>query len=339
MIPLLLATLLACQDPAAPKAEWRDMDGIVYVINEETVTLNGLQKRLRQFLKDNPGLDQQRARGMLRDDIVRNAVGSQAGEAMGIDPNLVRRSVRDYEKRMIDSKGGVDQYSAFLTQSGQTAEEVRSDIEKYVLRDMWEASRTGKGPNQQQKVIADRFIRPGLLRLTYQQFARDPRLVERIGGSPSKVVLQVLEVDPVKVGGTANVENSAAQIRARIASGASDFEQEVQNFALATSRSAETEPLDEGVLAGTDPELAQLVARAKEGEVLAALAPHGKTLYWRVVRLVRRTPAQVPELGARGVQKNLRDLLQSLLDGRRLDLARKQQFETSYIWPPVDGNP
>ena len=339
MIALLLATLLASQDPATPKSEWRDMDGIVYVINEEPVTLLGLQKRLRQFLKDNPGLDQQRAREMLRDDIVRNAVGSQAGEAMGVDPNLVRRSVRDYEKRMIDSKGGVDQYSAFLIQTGQTAEETRSDIEKYVLRDMWEASRTGKGPNPQQKIVADRFIRPGTLRLTYQQFARDPRLVARIGGSSSKVELQVLEVDPVKVGGTANAEQAAAQIRARIASGATDFDKEVPDFGLSTSRSAPTEPLDEASLASTDAELAQLVARAKEGEVLAALAPKGKTLYWRVVRLVRRTPAQVPELGARGVQKNLRDLLQSLLDGRRLDLARKQQFESSYIWPPIDDKP
>jgi len=338
MIPLFLATLLACQDPAAPRADWRDMDGIVYVINEDRVTLLGLQKRLRQFMSENPSIDQKRARSMLRDDIVRNAVGSQAGEAMGIDPNLVKRSVRDYEKRMIDARGGVDQYSAFLTQSGQTADEVRSEIEKFVLRDMWEASRTGKGPNQQQKIIADRFVRPGTLRLTYQQFARDPRLVGRIDGSPSKVVLQVLEVDPVKVGGTANVEKAAAQIQARIASGASDFEKEVPDFALSTSKSAPTEPLDEARLMGTDPDLAQLVARAKEGEVLPALAPHGNTVYWRIVRLVRRTPAQVPALGAPGVQKKLRELLQDLLDARRLDLARKQQFESSYIWPPVDDS-
>jgi len=37
MIQLLLATLLAAQEPAPPKPEWRDVDGLLFIINEDTV--------------------------------------------------------------------------------------------------------------------------------------------------------------------------------------------------------------------------------------------------------------------------------------------------------------
>ena len=47
-----------------------------------------------------------------------------------------------------------------------TAEERRKDYEKQLLRELWEQSRTGEGTNQQQKRIADRYVRPGTLRLS-----------------------------------------------------------------------------------------------------------------------------------------------------------------------------
>ncbi len=338
MIPFLLASLLALQDPAPPQGEWKDVDGIVYVINEDIVTLRGLQRQMAKFLRENPTVDPKRARDQLSGEIVLGAVGSQAGESMGIDVNLVQRSVHDYERRMIDARGGTDQYNAYLAQIGQTAAEMRSEIEKYVLRDMWEASRTGRGPNQQQKIIADRYVRPGTLRLTYGQIARNPSLVSRIGGSSSQVVLQILELDPAKVGGTAQLESSAGAIRARIASRASDFDTE-SGFALSGSRSAPSEPLDEARLAETDPDLARLVARAKADEVLPVIPPHGNFKSWRIVRLVSRSPAVVPGFKSASVQKTIRDLLQDMLDKRRLDLARAQQYESSYIWPSApDGH-
>jgi hypothetical protein len=335
MIPLLLATLLAVQDPAAPQAEWRELDGIVKIINEETVTRRGFQKQLQAYLREKPG-DRERASRALSEELVRNAVGSQAGEALGIDANLVKRSVRDWERHLIQLKGGVDLYAASLAQDGLTAEEMRADIEKQVLRRIWEAACTGKGPNRQQKIIADRFVRPGTLRLSYEQLAGDPRLVARIGGSSSKVVLQILEVDPVKVGGTAQAERAAARIRASIASGESDFERE-SGFALAGTKYESREPVDEGGLAEVDPPLAQLVLNAREGELLPPIKPRDKTPQWRIVKLVQRIPAVVPAFVAPGVQKTIRELHEDWLDNRRLALARQQQYDGSYIWPPLEG--
>jgi hypothetical protein len=315
------------------------VDGVVFVINEDIVTQRGFQKQLQAYLGQNPNTDPNRAKDMLRDEIVRGAIGSQAGEAMGLDAGLVRRSVHDYERRVIESKGGVDQYAAWLTQKNMSAEEMRSEYEKAVLRDMWESSRTGRGPNQQQKIIADRYVRPGTLRLTYTMISREPGLVSRIGGDSSKVVLQVLEVDPAKVGGSAQLESSAAAVRARIASKTSDFEAEFNSFGLASGNWRPTEPFAEASLAETDPDLAHLVASAKEGEVLPVLAPHGNFKTWRIVRLNQRIPAHVPAFKAADVQKTIRDLKQGVLDTRRLGLARKQQYESSYIWPSgADGN-
>jgi len=337
MIQLLLTTLLAVQEPAAPKPEWRDVDGLLFVINEDTVTKHGYMTLRQRFTANNPNIDPARADRVLQDEIKNNAVGSQAGEAMGIDAKLIKIAVRDHERRLIDFYGGVDQYAAILKQRHQTAEEFRDEVEKQVLREKWEDSRTGKGPNEAQAIIADRFVRPGALRLTYSELAHNPRSVALIGGSSSKIVLQILEVDPVKAGGTAEVESVARGIREDIAAGRSDFESESLRLALSTSKSGPTEPLDEASLAETDPRLALLVAGAKEGEVLPLLAPLDSTLYWRVVKLVKRIPAEVPDFKAAGLQKTVRTLIEESLDKRRLDRAREQQFESSYIWvwPPA----
>ena len=332
MIPLLLASLLAVQSPATQKSEWHDVDGMLFIINEDSLTKRDFVVRRARFMAKNQGLDAQRANKALQEEIKSNALGSQAGESMGIDASLVRRSVREYERRLIESQGGVDQYAAGLTQQGVTAEEMRGELEKQVYRDMWEDSRTGKGPNQEQKVIADRFVRPGTLRLTYGRIVHDPGAVTALGGRSSKVVLQVLEFDPVKVGGTSELEKAAGEVRARLVSGKSDFEVESASFALASGTPRPSEPLDEGSLAEQDPDLARLVGAAKEGDVLPVLPPHGSFHYWRVVRLVRREPGLVPAFKSAPVQKTIRKWIEERLDDRRLELARRQQLESSYIW-------
>jgi len=334
MIPLLLAALLALQDPTAKPAqsEWNKYDGIALIINEDTTTWRGFESQVLRMFKANPSADKTRTREALIEEIKNNAIGSQAGAAMDIDPNMIKRTVRDYEKRVIESKGGVDAYTAFLASIGQTAESMRTDLGKQVLRDIWEASRIGKGPNQQQHVIADRFIRPGTLRLTYQQFVSDPRAVTIIGGSSGQVVLQELEIDPVKVGGTSKVEEIAKKIHDRIAAGG-DFESEAQ-FTITNSSTGERDPMVEATLAENYPQLAHLVASAKEGELLPPVPPSANKQEWIIVRLVRRIPGTTPGFKDAGVQKTIRERFEDVLDNRRLKLARDQQLASSYVWPP-----
>jgi hypothetical protein len=335
MITLLLAALLALQDPAAKpvQPEWREYDGIALIINEETTTVRGFETQLRRMIAITPSADRNRAREYLIEQIKNDALGSQAGAAMDIDPNMIKRTVRDYEKRVIESRGGVDKYNAYLASIGQTAEGMRIELGKQVLRDIWEASRIGKGPNQQQKVIADRFIRPGTLRLTYQQFIGDPRAITIIGGSSGQVVLQILEIDTVKVGGTGMVEENAKKIRERIASGQSDFEQEAQ-FAITDSPTGARDPIVEAGLPETFPQLARLVANAKEGDVLPPIPPSGNKQEWSIVRVLKRIPGTTPGFKDTGVQKTIRERFEDVLDSRRLKLARDQQLASSYVWPP-----
>jgi hypothetical protein len=335
MIPLFLAALLTLQDPTAKPAqsEWNKYDGIALIINEDTTTWRGFESQVLRFLKANPSADKTRAREALIEEIKNNAIGSQAGAAMDIDPNMIKRTVHDYEKRVIESRGGVDQYAAYLNSIGQTAESMRTEFGKQVLRDIWEASRIGKGPNQQQHVIADRFIRPGTLRLTYQQFIGDPRAITIIGGSSGQVVLQILEIDPVKVGGTSKVEEIAKKIHDRIASGQSDFDQEAQ-YTVTDSPTGDRDPMVEANLAETFPQLARLVASAKEGELLPPIPPSANKQEWSIVRLKKRIPGTTPGFKDPGVQKTIRERFEDVLDNRRLKLARDQQLASSYVWPP-----
>ncbi|MBK7642196.1 MAG: hypothetical protein IPJ19_03975 [Planctomycetes bacterium] len=335
MIPLLLTLLPALQDkPAAPSSEWKNLDGIALIINDETVTERGFLVQLARFRQANPGGDPKAASEALQREIVLDAVGSQAGEAMGFDQARVRGSVREWERALIDNAGGAVPYALKLANENRTAEDVRRDLEKRVLRRYWEESCTGKGPNQQGKIVADRFVRPGILRLSYQQIVNDPRRVESIGGSPSKVVLQILEVDPAKVGGTSQVQAAAAAIRARLASGASDFESEARQYALPSSSSTPREPIDEAGLANEYPGLAKLVAQARDGDLLPLVAPNGSKQEWSIVRLVQRSSAVVPDFRTPGLQQKIREDRQQQLDEQRLGIARLKQYEGSYIWPP-----
>lgn len=335
MITLLLACTLALQQQQPPPAAdgWYEADGMYLIINEDTVTVRQFGARLAERLSKHQGVDKQAARNDLVRELVVDTVGTQAGETMGIDPALIDRYVHERERGMIQQFGGVDAYTKALAGHGMTAEEMREENRREVLRQEWEESRTGKGMNSQQKVIADRFIRPGYLRLTYTRFSREPRLVGRIGGTPSLVVLQILEVDPAQVGGMAQAESMAAKIRARIATGVSSFDAE-SGFRVPGSKIDEREPLDESKLVDVDPALAKLVAAAKEGDVLPPVPPIEKTSQWRVVKLVRRTPAVLPGFSAPGLQVKIREFLEGMLDDLRLAEARSQQFAGSYIWPP-----
>jgi hypothetical protein len=335
MIQLLLASLLLFQQPPqpAPAADgWREVDGMYMIINQDTVTQRQITSRLQAHMADHAGEDVKAAKSALEQEICLAAIGTQAGETMGIDPLLIARSVHDWEQRIIDRQGGLDGYSKWLTKLGTTAEEMREQTRRSVLRQVWEESRTGKGPNQQQRVIADRYVRPGLLRMRYAQITHEPRYVGLIGGTPSKVVLQILEIDPAKVGGTALAEASATKIRARIATGASTFDEE-SGFCIAGSKTGEREPFDESALPNADPGLARLVFAAKDGDVLPLVPPQETIPEWRIVKLVRRIPAVVPEFEAPGLQTKIRGMIEDSLDDMRLSAARKQQFEGSYIWP------
>ena len=343
MIPLLLACLLSTQQPAAeapaaqraplPADAWRDVDGIYMIINEDTVTQRQIATRRADYMREHPNIDRPNATQILQREMVLAAVGAQAGETMGIDPALIERSVREWERRVIESKGGVADYSKFLAEKGLTAEEMREQTRRTVLREVWEDSRTGKGPNQNQRVIADRYVRPGYIRMNYTQLARDPRLVAKIGGTSSQVVLQILEIDPAKVGGTSSAEVAATKMRARIATGETDFEAE-SGFIMSGTKYGPRDPIDESTLPGVDPALAKLVARAKDGEVLAPVPPQDKIPQWRVVRLVKRIPAVVPAFSTPGLQDKIRELLEGMLDELRLAEARGEQYAGSYIWPP-----
>ncbi len=337
MIPLLLAATLSLQNPAAPGPEWKDLDGIGLIVNETIITEIGFGNRLAREKKDNPGTDVAVLRDKLKQEIQLATIGTQAGETMGLDASLVDRNVRDYERRLIESKGGLDDYTRWLAQGGQSAEEMREEIRHYVYRKIWEDSRTGLGPNQQSKVWCDRYVRPGRLRLEYDLLASDPRRVDQIGGSAAQLVLQILELDPVKAGGGPKLAEKAAEVRALAAQG-TDFRTLAEAWAMPGTRSEPRDPFSEGELARIDPVLARLVATAKEGELLPPVPPRDKNGTWRVVRVVRRVPGSVPGFDSGAIQKKLRKLLEQSQDELRLERARLHQLEGSYIWPPLAQN-
>lgn len=337
MIPLLLALLTAPQSPAAPGPEWKDLDGIGLIVNETIVTEIGFGNRLAREKKDHPGQDVKALVERLQQEIQLSTIGAQAGETMGLDAALVDRNVRDYERRLIESKGGLDDYTRWLQQGGETAEEMREEIRLYVYRKIWEDSRTGLGPNQQSKVWCDRYVRPGFLQLTYQGIAADPRALDKIGGKPDQLVLQILELDPAKAGGLAEVAAKARELHA-LAAGGQDFGALAERWAMPGTRTGPRDPFSEGELGRIDPALARVVARAKAGELLPPVPPIDKNGTWRLVRVVSRAAGQVPPFGAGAVQKSIRKLIEERQDELRLERARLHQFEGSYIWPPRTQN-
>lgn len=333
---LLVCAAFQAPSPAAGQEQRAALlDRVVFIVNEDIVTQRGYQRELQAIYRDSPPQteeDRRRANAQLQQRLLEQFTGHQAGETLGYDPQMITRYVRDYEERFIERLGGVDRMAEYMAQRQITIQDLRAELRMRVYRDLWEDSITGSGVSSKNRVTVDRWLRPGLLRLQHDLALSTRGGAEALGGTPQRVVLRILEVDPLRVGGVGAAGQAAARIRERIANG-EDFETLVREYAVDGTPLGNREALDEQGIEAQDPTLGRALRGTAEGTLLPPIPPANANGRWRIVRLERRIAASVPPFLDRSLQASLRRNISENLDLQRLARARAEQYAGSYIWP------
>jgi len=334
-LPLLIGLFLQ-QGSAAPQGGQEiPLDRVVFIVNEDIITQRSYQRQLQGIFQQMPPQtedDRRRAHSLLQQRLLEQFIGQQGGETLGYDPAMIERYVRDYEERFIKQLGGIDAMAQYMADRSMSLADLRQDLRTSVYRDLWEESVTGKGVAAKNRLVVDRWVRPGLLKLQHDLAVATPGGAEALGGTPARVALQILEIDPARVGGAAAAPEAARNLLVRLKQG-EDIEELGRQFALEGSRLAVREPLEEQALEAVDPTLGKSVRSAREGEWLPPIPPASPGGSWRLVRVAQRTPGQLPPFETRALQVRLRETIRENLDAQRLARARAEQYSGSYIWP------
>ena len=347
---LLLAALHAAQDPpqgpppaAEPASEaaddWHDFDQVILVINEDMLTSRSLQREFFHAIRSNPVKDEAERREKVREihvEHVKSALQVQAGQDMGLDPKEIDRRVKDYIDRRKEDVGS-DVFAANLKESSLTLYEFQDIVRDRLYALFWDNYVTGNGTVGQGRQERDRFIRPGYLSYCYRKCLENPQFLSVIGGKEQTVVLQQLFLDPDSAGGAEKGRALAEDLRQRILEGTDmgDLVERYDERKESKSSRGMTEPLMESRVRQFGPGIGEFITGAKPGDVSPVLEYKAKShTFLRIVRLVERSPAVVPELSGAEVQKNLTTFARKDWEKQRRDQAIRDLFHASYVWPP-----
>ncbi len=324
---------------ASAAADQKVYDEVVQIVNENMLTKRTFIRAM-YFESQGHGFanerEQMKSQQKVQANTVKTALRVQAGQDMGLDPAQVDREARNW----IESRRellGHDAFAEMLKKSSMTLYEYQEFIRDRLYSEFWENHVTGSGPvGQGERQSRDRFLRPGYVLFRYREFVKHPEALQRIGGRDQSVVLQQLILDPKEFGGVEGARTMAADLRRRILDGW-DMSELVDRYAALKTNHGIADPLPEALVA-TDPGLAGFVSDAKPGDLSEVLefTNKGRTGV-RIVRLVDRLPALVPEISSIDVQKKLDKDLKTELSEWRKDQAYRVLYRSSYVWPSSEG--
>src|SRR5262249_11856716 len=151
----LLATVIQDPTPAPPAAiarpaedeGWKDVDHLVLVVNEESVTSWTLYRLVQREKRDHPKVDDNQTARKILTDLRNKMISVQAGEDMGLDPAMLEQSAKNILDREMGNKTGTDKSEYLASRGGGST---LNDRQKYwkdmILSRTWEQSITGEAP-------------------------------------------------------------------------------------------------------------------------------------------------------------------------------------------------
>lgn len=337
---MILACAIAVSQQASPAPDeggWRPYDRVVVCINEDVITYRELARGLEQLGRNRPlntEAERRRAEAEILDRSIRERLAAQAGEDLGFDPQVVEARVQENLGRLIERHNGIAGMAKFLESQDLTSREARDVVRDKLYSDLWEATLTGEGAGPGARPEQDPFLRPGLLDFHFRNAISDSRVLEQLGGSPQRVVLQTLFLAADDARGPQATQTLAEDLRQRIVSG-EDMSDVVAQYSIAPKDRGISDPVEEEQIAKVDPRIAEFVARAKPGDLspVETIVRENRT-YWRIVKLVERQPAVVPKITTHAVQKRIAEAARRQTDDYRLGRGYRAMFEASYVWPP-----
>lgn len=330
----------AASSPAAEHdgdaAGWTTLDRVVIVVNDDIVTRGQLSGRYALALRN--GLERPKTQAEqdafvseIAHDAIVTRLKAQAGEALGFDPAQVERIQKNDLERAIKARGGVVNFSEFLSSRGITAEDFRLMRRDFIFTELWEDAITGSGASVSSRPSSDRYVRPGLIRFEYENAKLDPALLAEIGGRAETVHFRWLLLIandesqlPVKL-------NLAQQLRAQIVDGA-DMEGVVENYSRVRGKDSDI-TTELATALRVVPQAAAFFRTARPGDVSDPMPYRsGEARGYALYRLEDRKPSEVPPLDSLEVQQKLARRLQTDFDQQRIEAALQRAWKNSYVW-------
>lgn len=263
------------------------------------------------------------------DNATRKALRWQAGEQLGLRPEDIDRVV---EQRIWDSKEGksLSEFGDSLARRGLDPAENRQEIRTSLYAQVWEGSVLGYGVSGLGRPSVDRYIRPGLLHILYDESR------EQLADPPARFRFLALVVSARAAGGLENARMVCEQQLQEIIAG-KEFElavEEVGSELRSTKGDTGWFPLwdldpayhdfarNSPLGALSDP----LPVRDRDGEIAA----------YQVLELIGREEAgEAPPFTDPRVQLTLRDRFGRQLDGYLLTKAERDLLRRAYVWRNV----
>lgn len=323
------------QDSGRP---WRTVDGIVMIVNQDIITESQLMKGLAQMQtklgrKFQTDTERRQAQMQILGENVRKRLRIQAGAVLGVDEKLIDARVSESIEQMRKRQNGVVGLAKYLESVDVSGPDVRRLLREDIYDQIYSDGLTGEAPGPLGRVTADRYVRPGSLKLLFEQAIERPNEMEALGGSVGRVKFQQIVLDVSQNGGPEGAREVARTILARIGAG-EDMGELSRQYGGARDGDGVTE-VEEARLRELFPEIAAFTSKAEPGQLSGPIetAPRGKPVV-RIVRFVERTPAVVPDFSTAKVQDTLRERATERLEQYRLESGYAALLRASYVWPP-----
>jgi len=336
---LLLLGAFLSQDatdvaPAAARP-WRTVDRIEMVVNQDIITASRLDRDLKQFMRSQKlttDTEIRAAKTQILTDRVKERLRVQAGANLGVDEKLIDARVADSLERMRERENGVVGLAKFLGSREISGADVKPLLRDDIYEQIWQDGQTGEAPGPLGRVTADRYIRPGLLRLLFDASIERPADMLALGGSVGRVRFQQVILDTRAAGGLEPTRELARAIAARIEAG-----EDMAEIARANGAGPNADgvtDVEEAGLRELFPEISAFTTQAAPNQISPPIESVSRdTTFVRIVRLLDRTPAVVPDFATSAVQETLRKGAEKRSEVHRLESAYGPMLRASYVWP------
>lgn len=324
---------------AAVDTSWRLVNQVHIIVNRDVLTLAQLEGRVQRLLEARP-VSTPGELSALRGEVATRAVHDllmvQRGREFGFDPEFVDRTITSYMRDQAEKEGGVTELAERLSLSGETAADRRSTVRDELYAVSYERALTGQAPGPGGRTTTDRYVRPGILGLGYEQIDQEPAVIRALGGEPEAWVLQQLVVAVETFGDVETAREHLEELRRQALAGEVEFDDLVAAESAVTEDRGLTQPLTLVELRRVDPEFARFCAESSVGD-LSEVRPfirEGRTIALRVDRIEEHRALRLPPFRDIAVQERLRQIVLRNRDLMLRDEAVRELLRSAYVWTP-----
>lgn len=337
--PLLLALLIQdptpSEAPVPPRDEFTLIDGVAAYVNDRAITLRELanqvdQERQRVSVTSMAELQELQAEQLQL--MIDSTIMTQAGEDLGFPPEAIDRQTATFFDMETESRGFLGQ-ATYLQQEGLSRISAEAELRERLYLNAWIRSQVGLDPAPQGRRVRQRHLRPGELRMAYEENLQ-------LLGEPDEARLQQMVVTAAQAGGLQEARDFCEQVREDVESGRTDISEAIRLYS----------PFPEGngvlpAMAVTQlpSELRIWMDEASPGDITPLVAfvdpsQPSEIAGWRFFRLLERIEGSpAPPFQEFAVQERLRQQLQQERDEQVLVYERLRFELDSEVWSRIQG--